>query len=45
MDKIPRKRVRRYLRYEEYVVDWEYPENEVIEMKALHDSLNYVILA
>ena len=43
MDKIPRKRVRRYLHYGEYVVDLDlsgYSEDEVIEMKAVHDSLN-----
>ena len=46
MDKIPRKRVRRYLHYEEYVVDLDlcgYSEDEVIEMKAVHDSLNSAI--
>ena len=46
MDKIPRKRVRRYLHYEEYVVDLNlgsYSEDEVIKMKAVHDSLNSAI--
>ena len=46
MDKIPPKRVRRYLHYEEYVVDLDlsgYSEDEVIEMKAVHDALNSVI--
>ena len=46
MDKIPRKRVRRYLHYEEYVVDLDlsdYSEDEVIEIKDVHDSLNSAI--
>ena len=46
MDKIPRKRVRRYLHYEEYVVDLDlsdYSEDEVIEIKAVHDLLNSAI--
>ena len=46
MDKTPRKRVRRYLHYEKYVVDldWSgYSEDKVIEMKAVHDSLNSAI--
>ena len=46
MDKIPRKRVNRYLHYEEYVVDLDfsdYSEDEVIEIKAVHDSLNSAI--
>ena len=46
MDKIPRKRVRRYLHYEEFVVDLDfsgYSDDGVIERKAVYDSLNSVI--
>ena len=46
MDKIPRKQVRRYLHYEEYVVDLDlsgHSEDELIEIKAVHDSLNSAI--
>ena len=43
MDKIPRKRVRRYLPYQEYVVDLgrsDYSEDDLIEVKTVQYSLN-----
>ena len=46
MGKIPRNWVRTYLHYEEYVVDLDligYFEDEVIEITAVHDSLNSAI--